>query len=193
MHKTMKHLLLIILISIVFEKGHSQVPGYWYVKEFNKDVSLYKAKAFLFSEILVSTSNVTQFEVIPLAAASSGELTTLLYKCEELEKEGLLLSFYGNYWNEAGAVFQGFAFKNFDKDEAIEFLSKIQEAIDENVKFLKMSADENNIVFKYNDIDVLIWYSTYGYTIRLFWNGFDSLWERTAFDRSKRRFEKKVK
>lgn len=62
-----------------------------------------------------------------------------------------------------------------------------------NSKYLKNDNDNNNIYFKFNDIDVLIWSSTQDYTIRLFWNGFDSSWEKTAFDRSKRRFEKKIK
>jgi hypothetical protein len=46
---------------------------------------------------LGSTNQVVPFEVIPLAAASSGELTTLLYKCDSKQKEGLILGFYGIY------------------------------------------------------------------------------------------------
>ena len=136
---------------------------------------------------------VVKFEIIPLAAASSGELTTLLYKCESKQKEGLVLGFYGNYWNEAGVLYQGFAFKNFEKKQAIEFLSQINDAIVNNSKFLDADSDNNNIYFKFDDIDVLIWSSSQEYTIRLFWNGFDSSWEKTAFNRSKRRFEKKIK
>ena len=189
----MKRILLSIIFTVVCWGAYSQVAGYWYAKEFSKEESLYKAKAFLFRDILGSKSEVTQFEVVPLAAASSGELTTLLYKCESEEKEGLVLGFFGNYWNETGVVYQGFAFKNFDKDAAAEFLDKIQDAIDSNLKFLRKSTDNNNIVFRYDDIDVLVWASTTSYTIRLFWNGFDSSWERTAFERSKRRFERKTR
>lgn len=54
-------------------------------------------------------------------------------------------------------------------------------------------APNNNIYFSYKDIDVLISYSGATKVIRLFWNGFDSTWDGTAFDRSKRRFEKKIK
>ena len=94
---------------------------------------------------------------------------------------------------DAGVLYQGYAFKNLEKDQAIEFLNKIQTAIEENKKFINDEADNNNVFFKYDDIDVLIWSSSLNYTIRLFWNGFDSSWEKTAFDRSKRRFEKKIK
>ncbi len=189
----MKHLFLLMIFACCILSGNAQVAGYWYAKEFSKDISLYKAKAYLFGDVLGSTPEVTQFEVIPLAAASSGELTTLLYKCESNEKEGLVLGFYGDYWNETGVVYQGFGFKNFDKDAATEFLDKIQSAIDANVKFLRKNTDNNNIVFRHDDMDVLIWTSTTSYTIRLFWNGFDSSWERTAFERSKRRFERKTR
>jgi hypothetical protein len=179
-------LFLIITNTLLFSQNY-------YAKEYSKDVALYNSKNYLFKTILGSTTAVENFEIIPLAAASSGDLTTLLYKSESKKKEGLILGFYGNYWNEAGVVYQGFAFKNFEKNEAIEFLNKIQEAINENSKYLKNDNDNNNIFFKYDDIDVLIWSSSQDYTIRLFWNGFDSSWEKTAFDRSKRRFEKKIK
>ena len=164
-----------------------------YAKEFSKEIALYNSKNYLFKNVLGTNSEVVKFEIIPLAAASSGELTTLLYKCESKQKEGLILGFYGNYWNAAGVVYQGFGFKNFEKDQAIEFLNKIQSAIEDNYKFINDEADNNNIYFKYEDIDVLIWSNHQTYTIRLFWNGFDSSWEKTAFDRSKRRFEKKIR
>jgi hypothetical protein len=38
----------------------------------------------------------------------------------------------------------------------------------------------------------LIYASNQNFSIRLFWNNFDSNWDKTAFDRSKRRFEKKI-
>jgi len=187
-------LVFVILLNNLL---HSQIKtsnnNIWITKEYSKDVALYNSKNFLFTNVLGSSSEVVQFEIIPLAAASSGELTTLLYKCEKKQKEGLVLGFYGNYLTDAGVLHQGYAFKNLEKDQAIEFLNKIQTAIEENKKFINDEPDNNNIYFKYDDIDVLIWSSSQNYTIRLFWNGFDSSWEKTAFDRSKRRFEKKIK
>ena len=184
--------LKLSLLLIIFTNSFLFSQNY-YAKEYSKDVALYNSKNYLFKTVLGSTEEVEKFEIIPLAAASSGELTTLLYKCEGKQKEGLILGFYGNYWNEAGVVYQGFGFKNFEKNKAIEFLNKIQDAINENYKYLQKDDDNNNIYFKYDDVDVLIWFSTQNYTIRLFWNGFDSSWEKTAFERSKRRFEKKIK
>lgn len=129
----------------------------------------------------------------PLAASSSGELTTLLYRSEDFNKEGIILGFYGDYWNESGVKFQGYAYKDLNKEDALEFLDKISSAISDYGKFLSKNTDNNNIYFTYKDIDVLISYSGANRVIRLFWSGFDSTWDGTAFDRSKRRFEKKIK
>lgn len=193
----MKTKLSIVLLIIVNNFIYSQVKvnsnNIWTAKEFSKEISLFKSKEFLFKNVLGSTNQVVPFEVIPLAAASSGELTTLLYKCDIKQKEGLILGFYGDYWNDAGVLYQGYSFKNLEKEKAIEFLNKIVTSIEENKKFLNESGDNNNIFFKYDDMDVLIWTNVGTYSIRIFWQGFDSTWEKTAFERSKRRFEKKIK
>lgn len=193
----MKLRLSIVLVIAIINLVNSQVRmnsnNIWTAKEFSKEISLFNSKNFLFKTVLGSTTEVVQFEVIPLAAASSGELTTLLYKCDQKQKEGLILGFFGDYWNEAGVLYQGYSFKNLEKEKAIEFLNKIESAIDAKSKFLKENSDNNNIYFKYDDMDVLIWTNAGVFTIRIFWEGFDSTWEKTAFERSKRRFEKKIK
>ncbi len=193
----MKSKISILIFFTISNLVYSQVKinsnNIWTAKEFSKEISLFKSKEFLFKNVLQSTEKVTPFEVIPLAASSSGELTTLLYKCEAKQKEGLILGFYGDYWNEAGVLYQGYSFKNLEKDKAMEFLNKIVTSIEENKKFLNNNGDNNNIFFKYDDMDVLIWTNAGTYSIRIFWQGFDSTWEKTAFERSKRRFEKKIK
>lgn len=190
-----KFLTITFLLAITYSFSQVKVNSnnIWTAKEFSKEISLFKSKEFLFKNVLGSTNQVVPFEVIPLAAASSGELTTLLYKCDAKQKEGLILGFYGDYWNEAGVLYQGYSFKNLEKEKAMEFLNKIVTSIEENKKFLNESGDNNNIFFKYDDMDVLIWTNAGTYSIRIFWQGFDSTWEKTAFERSKRRFEKKIK
>jgi len=161
-------------------------------KEFSKEIALYKAKTFLIYNVL-DTKYITQFEAIPLAAASSGELTTLLYRSTEQNLDGLILGFFGDYWNESGVTFQGYGFKNLPKNQATEFLNKIQDEIEKNKKFLRENNDNNNIAFDFDDLKVMIWTTNGSYLIRVYWNGFDSTWEKTSFERSKRRFEKKIK
>ena len=133
-----KFLTLTFLLSITYSFSQVKVNSnnIWTAKEFSKEISLFKSKEFLFKNVLGSTEQIVPFEVTPLAAASSGELTTLLYKCEAKQKEGLILGFYGDYWNEAGVLYQGYSFKNLEKEKAIEFLNKIVTSIEENKKFL---------------------------------------------------------
>ncbi|RXR23049.1 hypothetical protein [Flavobacterium stagni] len=190
-----KYTILAILSSLSFCFSQVKVNSnnIWTAKEFSKEISLFKSKEFLFKNVLGTSDQIVPFEVIPLAAASSGELTTLLYKCESKQKEGLILGFYGDYWNEAGVLYQGYSFKNLEKEKAIEFLNKIVSAIEENKKFLNENSDNNNICFKFDDMDILIWTNAGNFSIRIFWQGFDSTWEKTAFERSKRRFEKRIK
>lgn len=186
-------LLGLSMMSYAQVGGNNTGGIVWQAKEFSKDIATFRAKYFLFNHVLGKSEEVNTFEVTPLAAASSGDLTTLLYRSETKNKEGMILGFFGNYWNEAGVVYQGYAFKNFNREETFEFLERISNSIEENKKFLSKSTDYNNIYFTYQDIDVLVSYSGSTRIIRLFWNGFDSTWDGTAFDRSKRRFERKIK
>ncbi len=192
----MKIKLSIVLVIVFNNLIYSQVKttnNIWAAKEFSKEISLFKSKEFLFNTVLGSSEQVVKFEVTSLAAANSGELTTLLYKCESKQKEGLILGFYGDYWNEAGVLYQGYSFKHLEKDKATQLLNKIKTSLEENSKFLEDKSDNNNIYFKYDDMNILIWTNGGSYSIRIFWQGFDSTWEKTAFERSKRRFEKKIK
>lgn len=55
----------------------SQVPKAFFMgKIWSKEISLYKAKAFVLNNVLDSTSDIVKFEVTPLTASNSGELTT---------------------------------------------------------------------------------------------------------------------
>ena len=49
--------------------------------------------------------------------------------------------------------------------------------------------DVNNVYMEFEDIKFVIYWDN-GEQIRVFWNGFQVICERTAFDRSKRRLNK---
>jgi hypothetical protein len=187
--------LKLILISLILSNSViaqvSSTSEYFFAKEFSKEISLYNAKEYVMKEVLGTSNDIVQFEIDPLAAALSGEVTSLDYKCESRSKEGLILGFYGNYWNNAGVVYQGYGFKNLPKDEALKFLNLISKTIEDQREYLLKNPDNNNVYFQYDDILVLIYFT--GETrIRLFWKSFDSEWGITAFNRTKRRFEKSI-
>lgn len=160
--------------------------------EYSKEVSVYKGKKFLISNLLKSDSDVKKLEIFALSAAQSGELTTLIYRSEDDELEGLLLGFYGNYWNEAGVIHKGYGFKYLDTSKALDFLYTIKRNLDAQKDYFKGS-DNNNVYFKYDDITILATGSTVGgYVLRLFWQNFDSEWESGSFNRTIKRFEKRL-
>ena len=189
----MKKLIFLFLTQLAFSQIVQNQNNVFYAKEFSKDISLYKAKAFVIESVFGDSNSVVKFDIDPLAATSSGELTSLVYNCEKLGKEGLLLGFYGNYWNDAGVVYQGYGFKNLPKEKALELLKKIEDVKSGNASYLSEDSDNNNIYFTFDDMTFLIYKSTSGTTIRVFWNTFDAEWQDIAFKRTKRRFEKKVK
>lgn len=187
---------IIIIASLIFSTFSfaqvSQSTGLYFAKEFSKDQALYKAKDYVMTQVIGVEKKLIKFDIDPLAAASSGELTSLVYGCEEKDLSGLILGFYGNRWNDAGVVYQAYAFKNLPKNKALEILSKLNQYIEDESKYLSADTDNNNMYFQYDDITFLI-YRDGSEKIRVFWNGFDSEWESTAFGRTKRRFERKIK
>lgn len=167
--------------------------GIFFAKEFSKEISLYKAKEFVIREVLNVSEDIVKFEIDALAATSSGELTSLVYRCDSQDKEGLILGFYGYYWNEAGVVFEGYGFKNLQKEEATHLLNKIGSAIDDNAKYLTDDPSDSNVCFKHHDFTILITTADETRRIRIFWKDFDADWGFAAFQRTKKRFEKSLK
>lgn len=85
----MKIRLLLLVFTFISFSTFSQINSNktWFAKEYSKEIALYNSKQFLFKNILGSSPEVVQFEILPLAAASSGELTTLLYKCDSKKRK----------------------------------------------------------------------------------------------------------
>ncbi|NEV93039.1 hypothetical protein G3567_02615 [Psychroflexus sp. YR1-1] len=189
----MKKLLVLslILLTCNINAQYSQTSGLYFAKEFSKDAALYKAKSYVMTQILGVDENLVKFDIDPLAAASSGELTSLVYNCEQKNINGLILGFYGNRWNESGVSYQAYAFKNFEKERAFELFEILEEYFDNETEYISTFNKENNMYFKFDDLTFLI-YNDGGKKIRVFWEGFDSEWEYTAYKRTRRRFEKRV-
>ena len=187
-----KLLLANFLITTISYSQISKSSGIYFAKEFSKEQSLYKAKNYVMNNVIGVEKRLIKFDIDPLAASSSGELTSLVYNCYDKKLAGLVLGFYGNNWNDEGVIYQAYAFKNLPEDKALEILFKIDKYIEVESEYLSADSDNNNMFFQYDDMIFLI-YREGGVKIRVFWNGFDSEWESTAFGRTKRRFERRMK
>ena len=161
-------------------------------KEYDKEVSLYRAKAFVIQHVLEQANDPIKFDIDPLVASNSGELTTLVYKCDSKNKVGLLLGFNGARWNEAGVIYQEFSFRNLPIKEAQEFCEKVEIALKVNSDYLERDHDNNNIYFTYMDISILMFKTGGGTKLRVFWNGYDADWEYSSFTKTVKRLKKEI-
>ena len=144
-------------------------------------------------DVLGDADETVRFEIDPLAASNSGELTTLVYRSENKKQEGLILGFYGTNWNSSGIVYTGYAFKNIPYKEANEMLDKIEQATRENFKFIQDDHDNNNIYFHFQDITFLVYTKDGNIKLRVYWNDFDAEWEWSTYKKTKKRLERKLK
>ncbi len=201
-NSAMKRLLLICLIGVfnisfsqVASPLHSRQPfisSLFGAKSYNKEVSIFKAKSYLMKEVITISDSVVQFNIEALASAGSGDLTTLVYECTEQKKSGVLFGFYNDYWNDNGVIYQGYRFKNIDKDSAIMLLNKIEKVQEQYTSYLRNNLDQNNVCFSYDDIVFLIssdWANMQN-PIRIFWKGFDADWDYSAFKKTLKLLEK---
>ena len=186
---------LVMLTFIICQQSFSQFSNntFFQSKDWNKSNALYKGKFFLLHNIFTPTNNLLKFEIEALAASNSGELTTLVYKCETQNKEGLVLGFFGDYWNEAGVIYTGYAFKTIPKDKAILLLDKLVKYVNDNYKYLDADRDNNNVYFKEDDMEFLFYNPIFNITkIRVLWNGFDAEWDAFALFKTQKRLLKKL-
>lgn len=178
-----------VLLAIFCNSTFGQI---YMAKEFSKDIALYRAKKFVIDEVFQNSTDPVRFEMDPLAASLSGEVTSLVYKCDQKNKEGLILGFFGNYWNDAGVDYQGYSFKDLSKEQAIELLNKTEKVLKENAEYFSEDYESNNVYFQFDDLTILI-STTTTTRIRIFWKSFDADLDLTAFRRTKKGFERNMK
>jgi hypothetical protein len=151
----MKYYITVFLLSMTSLTSNCQKPlilNAFFAKEYMKEAALYNAKIFLIQQVLGMTDEVVKFEIDPLAATTSGELTSLAYKCDSKSKEGLILGFYGTQSNDDGNNYQQYAFLNLPLDKARTILNKISAVIDANHQFITDDPDASNVYFLIDDI-----------------------------------------
>lgn len=131
--------------------GYS-MAGLILANEYSKEESLYRAKGFVMADVLGLGEQPQQFGIWALVAASSGELTTLVYTSDEKKREGMVLAFYGNRWNEASVAYKAYGFKDLPKEKATQLLEKLEATIEAQRDYLHKDPDNNNAFFKYDDL-----------------------------------------
>lgn len=180
-------LFLSINVQAQIGKGHSK--SYFLSSTYNKENTLYKAKAFLVDTFYHNVTKPTKLIIDPLVSATSGELTTITFTTEGDEHQGVLFSFYGNYWNNSGVVYQGYGFKLLNKEKAFQLFEMIESTKEKYGEYFMRDMDNNNVVFNFEDMQIIM-YSNGPISMRVLWGGFDSLWTFGEAERTFKRFKK---
>ncbi|WP_406684113.1 hypothetical protein N1F78_15695 [Seonamhaeicola sp. MEBiC1930] len=159
-------------------------------KTIAKEIAQFRSKEYIINNIIGKTNgNDIQFETESLAADDSAGLISIAFNCNEIDERGLLLAFFGPNIDSYGNLMDAYAFRYIPLKKAQELFQRIDIVQDTNKKYMSSDNDVNNVYIEFEDIKFVI-YRDNGEQIRVFWNGFQVIWERVAFDRSKRRLSK---
>jgi hypothetical protein len=208
--KSAKHYILTLLMSLLYmvpKQAASQNDGVVAgvaigataltflaadagVKETAKEVSQFRSKEFIMDYIIgPAQDREIKFETESLASDDSAGVVSIAFNCTQLKKKGLLLAFIGKNRNELGTLTTAYGFKYIPYEEAVALIDRIDKVKEVNKDYMKDVNDVNNIYIAHDDMKLII-YCDGSDKIRLFWNGFDVEWERTPFDRTKRRLKR---
>jgi len=191
-----KILIFLILLPLVAKSQDEKIKGELrFGRKWSAEREAYLGKKFIIEEILgeEQLNYYSKFQIEPLLASKTTELSTIYYNSNEKNKEGLLFGFYGRFWESetSGESFSGHSFKNLDTKQALGLISKIDGILRNEASYIDNYKDVNNIYFNYEDMLFLIYRKNASILkIRIFWNGYDVEWEYNSFYRTKKKFEK---
>ncbi len=160
------------------------------IKELAKEISQFRSKEYIVNYIIGPVnSKEVRFETESLASDNSAGLISVAFNCNTINEKGLLLAFFGYNRNEFGVYSQAYGFRYIPLDKAQKLLERIDKIKTNHKQYLNSENDVNNVYTEFEDIK-FIFYKDNGVKIRILWNGFEIIWERVAFDRTKRRLNK---
>jgi len=159
-------------------------------KEVAKDISQFRSKEYIMNYIIGPTNGKTMlFETESLASDNSAGLISVAFNCTEVKKSGLLLAFFGDNINEHGVLSTAYGFRYIPLKEAQDLFDRINKEKEEHKKYLSGNNDVNNLYIEHKDLKFII-YNDGGEKVRVFWKGFQVVWEKTAYKRTEKRLDK---
>lgn len=160
---------------------------------FNKDVTEYKVKSYIVNKILnVQEQEPVLVKIDAITSSTSGELTSVVYGCEEQNKIGLVFCFWRSLITTSNMEYSGYGFLNIPELEAEDLFSKL--AILLNSEEDNIKKHEDNLVYKWKDL-TFIFYKGKDHKnkdIRVLWGTFDAEWNKSNLARTIKRFRKFV-
>lgn len=159
-------------------------------KAMAKEISQFRSKEYIINYIIgPARAKDIRFETESLASDNSAGLISVAFNCNEVDERGLLLAFFGNNRDKNGQMGNAYGFRYIPLKQAQDLLKRIDGLKDKHKDYMKDDNDVNNVYIEHEDIKFIL-YRDGGDKVRVFWNGFEVIWERVAFDRTKRRLDR---
>jgi len=187
----MKNIVSIIALTLCIPfTTFSQVSNIGLAsQEYSKDITEYVSKEYLITKILkIPEGMLIGVEIDAITASNSGELSTIVYNCEQLEKRGILLIFWTGDLSYIDGN-RGYGFLHLEYDTAIDLFTKLSTANKHKKSILNQGKDWN-VVFRWADLHFVFWVDNTMNKIRVFWNGYDSEWSSSNLKTTAKRFFK---
>ena len=159
-------------------------------KELAKEISQFRSKEYIINEIIGPAGEKQfRFEAESLASDDSGGLISIAFNCNDVNERGLILAFFGDHRNQYGVSSTAYGFRYIPLENAQKLLTRLLELKEDHKKYMSSETDVNNVYVQFEDIKFVL-YKDGGEKVRVFWNGFEVIWEKTAYKRTRRRLEK---
>lgn len=158
-----------------------------------KEITEYYCKQYIVEDILkVPDKQSIGVYIYAITAAKSGELTTVLYQCDEFNKKGLVIAFWNDYSANSVTSYKGYGLYHLDFEQAGKLLNELESIVGSKNKIL----DEpiGNLVYRSDELTFLFYnkQTEFGFkpVIRVWWNNFDSDWTISNLETTIKRFRK---
>ena len=187
----MKTIPIILILCILYCSSSGQTRGGVLSQEESKKITEYYCKQYIVDEVLkIPDRQSIEVYIDAITASTSGEITTVLYKCSSLKKKGVVLAFWNDYIDIL-LPYKGFGFCNLEIEKANILFNDLEALM--NQENLILANITGNKVFKSDNITLL--FSNSGSflgkrTIRVWFDKFDSDWNQANLKTTIRRFRK---
>lgn len=190
----MKTIPAIIFFSAIGLSSYAQTrQGDILSQERCKEITEYYCKQYIVDEVLkIPDRQSVGVYIYAITAAKSGELTTVLYQCNSLNKKGVVFAFWNDYSTGIVLPYKGFGFYGLDFDQAKELFNNLESLMDQDNKILDV--DIGNLAYRSDDLTFLLYNKTADLgssrAIRVWWKTFDSDWNQSNLRTTIKRFRK---
>jgi hypothetical protein len=180
----MKSIIAIFILGFICTASYGQTTeGAEFSQERCKKITEYYCKQYIVDEVLEVPGLLQGVEVYicPITAAKSGELTTVLYQCKPLHKQGVVFAFWNDYYLKSEQPYKGLGFYNLDIDKAKELFDNLESLMIQDHRIL--SEEFGNVVYKSGELTFLFYNSDLlagDKPVRVWYGLFDSDWNQTT-------------